>query len=190
MNSLFLSHTRFFCFLLNKMAKMVDADSWSSYAENFQADDRRLFKDMTITKQFYDGFEKYQVKLITEDGETRKFLVEKEDGTFQKKFSNPIALVSMMIYNSLLSEAKRMHPKTLRLVVASGVYPLHRTMEILKDNVKVLGEENGDEFEGFTLAIYKNGACLNFYKYDEIDPYWFERKAVIFIEANETKEDY
>lgn len=53
---------------------------------------------------------------------------------------------------------------------------------MLIDGVKKLSEDE-DDFEGFIFVFYKNGVVINFYRWDEYNSYWFDRKVNIFIEV-------
>lgn len=116
-----------------------------------------------------------------------KFVLEKEDRNFRQYFSSSIALATSILQGSLLLEARHMHLKTLRIVCSSEIYPLYQCLAMLIDGVKKLSEDE-DDLEGFTLVLYKNGVAINLYQWDEHNPYWFDRKANIFIEApNKTR---
>ena len=168
-------------------AKEETHHSWSSGTEHFfKADEKHLFID-DFEKVFYDGYETYYIidNKYPQENNKDKFVLEK-DGNFRQYFSSSIELTNTILQGHLLLEAKGLYLKTLQIVCSSETYPLYQFLAMLIDRVKSSSEEE-DDCEGFTLVLYKNGMAINLYGWDEVDPYWSDRKANIFID-NEAAE--
>ena len=175
------------------MATGEDYDSWKYYTKHlFKADDKRLFKNDDVKKEFYDGFATYSImdNYYVEENAKDKFLLEREDKTFRQFFSDSSEFAKTILKGSMLIEARRLSVKTLRIICNSEIYPIYQSLATLVDDVKKLYEKEEEEAcasEGFTVVLYKNGMAINFYAWDEDDPYWFERKASIFIQAPKSR---
>ena len=170
------------------MAAKEESSSWAYFTEHlFKADDRRLFRSDDYVKQFYDGFETYSIidNKYPQENSKDKFVLEKEDGNFRQYFSSSFGLVTSILQGHLLQEARRLSLKVLRIICSSEIYPLYQSLAMLVDSAMKMSEADS-ELEGFTLNLCKNGMQICLYGWDKQDPYWFERKAEIFIEAPET----